>query len=146
MHRAMDRNQPRIFLLESGDALCTAMRGAIVHDPENLAGLIVRRLPHDLVNQPLERGDTASALTTAKHLGAMPIEGSQVGPGAAAMVFMLDAHGRPRLGGQAGWAGWVFTNPRLDARFLVGGEHELIVAEGLTLPDPLIEDPGSVPP
>ena len=102
MHRAMDRNQPRIFLLESGDALCTAMRGAIVHDPENLAGLIVRRLPHDLVNQPLERGDTASALTTAKHLGAMPIEGSQVGLGAAAMVFMLDAHGRPRLGGQAG--------------------------------------------
>ena len=48
MNGTMHGNQAWKFLLEPGDAACTAMRGAIVHDPEDPASLVVRRLLHVL--------------------------------------------------------------------------------------------------
>ena len=50
MHGTMNRNQAWKFILESGNAFGAAMRGAIVHDPEHPARLVVRRLSHDLVD------------------------------------------------------------------------------------------------
>ena len=64
MHGTMHGNQSRKFLLESGDAARTAMRGAIVHDSEDPASVVVRCLLHDLADQALERGDATLALAT----------------------------------------------------------------------------------
>jgi hypothetical protein len=103
MNGTMDRNQARIFRLESGHAARPAMRGAIVHDPEDPAGLVVGWLVHNVADQSLERRDAGLAFTAAKHFGAMDIEGGQVSPGAATDVFVLDAHGHTRLGWQRRW-------------------------------------------
>ena len=55
-----------------------AMRGAIVHDPEDPASLVVGRLVHDVVDESLKRRDAGLALTAAKHFGAVDIECGQV--------------------------------------------------------------------
>ena len=68
-------NQSWVFCLESGNAARPAMRGAIVHDPEDPASLVVRRLVHDLVDQSFERGDAGLEFAAAKHFGAVDIEG-----------------------------------------------------------------------
>src|ERR1019366_624416 len=71
----------------------------------------------------------------AKHFGAVDIEGGQVRPGAAALVFVLDAHGHAGLRRQRR----VFTRPRLNAGLLVGGQHELVITQQLPLPPPLVK-------
>ena len=58
MNGAMDRNQARIFRLESSDAARATMRGAIVHDPEHPASLAVGRLVHDVIDESLERRES----------------------------------------------------------------------------------------
>ena len=85
---------------------------------------VVGRLMHDIVDQPLERRDAGLVLTAAKHFGAVDIESGQVGPCAATHVFVLDTHWLAGLGRQRR----VYTHSCLDACFLVGGQHELVVA------------------
>lgn len=142
MNGTMHRNQSWKFLLQSGNASRPTMRGAVVHDPEDPARLVVRCLLHDLVDQSLERRDASLALAAAKHFGAVDIEDGQVGPSAAALVFVLDAHGHAGLGRQRR----VRTRARLNAGFLVGGQHELVITQHLPLPPPLvkIEDASSL--
>jgi len=129
MNGTMDRNEARIFRLESGHAARSAMRGAIVHNPEDPASLVVGWLVHDVADQSLERRDAGLAFTAAKHFGAVDVEGRQVGPRAATDVFVLDAHGHARLR----WQRRVYTRPRLDAGLLIGGQHELVIAQQLLL-------------
>src|SRR5487761_2337790 len=135
MNGTMHGNQSWKFRLESGHAARPAMGGAVVHDPEDPARLVVGRLVHDVVDQSLERRDAGLALTAAKYFGAMDIESGQVGPRAATHVFVLDTHGLAGLGRQRRGD----TRPCLDAGFLVGGQHELVVAQQLPLPTPLVE-------
>ena len=65
----------------------------------------------------------------------MHIQGGQVGPGTGALILMFDLHHRPdpwRLRRMA-------AAPRLNARLLIGGDHEVVRGQGLLLPNALVE-------
>src|SRR5215469_4047225 len=113
----------------------SAMRGAIVHDPEDPPGAPVRSLGHYLAHQTIERCDPGLGLAAAEESGVVNIEGREVGPRTDAAVFMLDPSGPCGLWRQ----GWMFADARLDTGLLVGADHELISFQALTLPVPGVE-------
>ena len=112
-----------------------AMRGAIVHNPEDPPGAPVRSLGHHLAHQTIERCDPGLGLAAAVQSGVVNIEGCKVGPRTDAAVFMLDSSGPCGLRRQ----GWMFADASLDTGLLVGADHELISLEPLPLPVPGIE-------
>ena len=61
--------------------------------------------------------------------------GGQVGPGAAARVFVFDASGLTRAWGH----GRVLAEAGLDTGLLVGADHELLGGQRLALPLPGVE-------
>ena len=73
-----------VALAESADRGESAMRGAVVDDPENAPSLTVGHLLHDLVDEAVEGGDARLGFTTAEQLGTMDIAGGEVGPSADA--------------------------------------------------------------
>ena len=90
---------------------------------------------HDLLHQTPEGLDSRCGLTASDHVGPVHIEGREVGPGAPPFVFVFDAHRATGLGRR----GRVDALARLDACLLVRGHDELVVFQGLALPDPLIQ-------
>ena len=130
VHRSVDRNQSRMGLRQASHASLAAMGRAVVHDPEHPTRLAVRPLTHDVVHQALERRDAGGRLAPAEHLGSVHVQRGQIGPGAAARVFVLHAH---RLAGANGQAR-MHAQARLNAGLLVGGDDELVLAQRLALP------------
>src|SRR6478735_9176122 len=78
-------------MLEPVGASLTAMGGAAVDHREHPTRGRVGLAGHDLVDQPVEGVDAGGLLAAAEHLGAVDVPGCQVGQGAAAEVFRLDA-------------------------------------------------------
>ena len=105
------------------------------HDPENAASGVVRRLAHDLLDQTLEGRDAGGCFAATEHFGSVHIQRSQVRPGATACVLVLHTHRLAGLGGQAR----MDTQAGLDAGLLVGRDDELVVAQRLPLPAPLVQ-------
>ena len=68
-------------------------------------------------------------------MGAVHVQGCEVGPGTAALIFVFDAHGAAGAGRYGGMG----TATRLDARLLVGRDDQFVVAEGLAFPAPLVQ-------
>lgn len=111
------------------------MTGAVVNDPKDPMGMAVGILTHDLLNQAVEGDNGAAGFTTAVDLGLVDIPGGQIGPGTEASILMLDLEGRVGPRRQRG----VATLAGLDGGFLIGAHDELVPAEGLTLPNALVE-------
>lgn len=65
----------------------------------------------------------------------MHVQRSQVGPGAATGVLVLHAHRLAR----PSWQARMDALARLDAGLLVGGDDELVLAQRLPLPAPLVQ-------
>ena len=82
--------------LETLDAGLAAMGRAVVNDPKHAAGVFVGRLFHDLGDQAIEGIDAGRLLAPAEDLCPVNVEGSQVGPSAAAGVFVFDSGGGTR--------------------------------------------------
>lgn len=120
---------------EAPNTWLAAMRGAVVHDPEHSPRVAIRRLRHDLGHQAIERLDAGGLLATAEELRAMNIHRSQVRPGAAPRVLVLDTSGLAWTGRQGG----MLANARLDAGLFVSGEHELVVSQGAAFPVPRVQ-------
>lgn len=80
MDGTMDGDQVGKGLRQASHAGLPAMRGAVIHDPEHAAGVAIRRLGHDLGDEPSEGLDSGGCLATAKDLGAVYVERRQVGP------------------------------------------------------------------
>ena len=135
MNGTMYGNQSWKLLLKSRDTSGAPMRGAVVHDPEDPASCVIRRLAHDLRDQSFEWGDAVLALTSAKHFGVMDIKGGEVRPRSTALVFMLNAHGRTGQARQGGLS----ARACLDAGLLVCGHHELIVAQRPPIPASFVQ-------
>ena len=111
------------------------MGGTIVDDPEHAAGLGIGRLGHHPVDQAIKGHDAALRLAVAEKLGPMDIQGRQVSQRPAPLVLMFHLHrlaGLGRLGGMDASAG-------LDAGLFVGRNDELVLLQGLALPDSLVE-------
>ena len=130
VNRAVNREQVGKGLGQASHAGRAPMRGAVIHDPEHAPCVTIGWLSHDLSNETAERIDAGGFLATAKDLGTVYIECSQVGPRPAARVLVFDAS--RTLG--TWWQGGMFAHARLNAGFLVGGEHELVPAQAFALP------------
>ena len=133
--RSMHGDEVGESCLEAANTRLAAMRRAVVHDPEHVLGVAIRRLRHDLGNQAIERLDAGGLLATAEELRAMNIHRGQVRPGAASRVLVLDTSGLAWTGRQGG----MLSNARLDAGLFVSGEHELVVSQRTAFPLPRVQ-------
>jgi hypothetical protein len=102
---------------------------------EHAAGLAVGRLAHHPVDQAIKSHDAALRLAVAENLGLMDIQGGQIGQGPAPLGLMLDFHRLARCGSLGG----MNASPSLNAGFFVGRNHELVLLQGLVLPDSLVK-------
>ncbi len=126
----MNEDEVRVSTLQALNSPGTAVSGTVVDNPEDTASIVVRRSGHHLLDQAVKRGDAVLDLAAAKDPGVVDIQPGNVGPGPAAKVLMLDLHAAPRSAGASG----VFPASGLDACFLVGGNHKLIVFQRLSSP------------
>jgi len=123
MDGSVHENQPGELLLEADDGCVAAMGTAVVDDPKDASGVIVGRSGHDLLDEVKERNDAGGGLATAKDPSVMNIESGEVGPSAAAVVLVLDAHGAARGRRQSGMR----AAAGLNAGLLVGRDVKFIV-------------------
>ena len=135
MNGTVDQDQARILLLEALNGGETAMRRAVVDDPEHAARVVIGGAGHDLLDEAVEGGLAAAVLTTTEDAGPMHIERRQVGPGATSGVFMFDLHRRAGLSRDSGMP----SSPGLHTGFLIGRDHEFVIAERFRVPDALVE-------
>ena len=135
MHRSVGEPQAREAVLETADGSLAAVGRAIVDNPEHAAGLVVGGPGHDLLDQTVKRSDTVMGLAAAEDTGLMDIQSSQVGPGATAVVFVLDpcSQAGPRAQRR------MLAAAGLNTGLFISGNHEFIVEEGSAAPTPLIQ-------
>src|SRR5713101_354626 len=130
VNRAVDEHEIWESRLKASDGSLAAVRGAVVHDPEDVASIAVGRDGHDLRDEAVEGLDAGGFLATAEDLCSVYVERSHVGPGATASVLVLD----PCSLSGARRQGRVFADASLDAGLLVGADHELVGFEVFALP------------
>src|ERR1039457_7032895 len=131
----MDQLKAGIPLLESLNTGRPSMGGTIVDNPEHSARLGIRRLAHHPVDQAVKSNNATLRLAVAEKLGLMDIQGGQIGQRPAPLVLMFHLHRLARLGSLGG----VDARAGLNAGVLVGGNHELVLLQGLAMPDSLVE-------
>jgi hypothetical protein len=102
----------------------------VIDDPDDAAGIVVWRSSHNLLDETVKGCNAVLGLAAAKDPGTVNIQSGDVSPATASKVLVLDLH-RPAWSASASG---VFAAPCLDAGFLVGRDHELIVFQRLTLP------------
>jgi hypothetical protein len=95
----------------------------IIYDPEHTAGILVGRSGHDLLDEAIKRIDAILGFAATKDSRVMDVQTRNIGPGAAASVFVLDPQGsmRPAL------PGCRFAATSLNAGFFVGRDDECII-------------------
>jgi len=135
VHRPMDKNQVGITLLQAGNGAWAAMSRPVIDDPKDSPRLRIRRLAHHLGYEPIKRRYATFSLAAAKELGTMDIQRRMIGPGPAAGVFVFHLYGRVRLSR----TGRMSSPAGLDAGFLIGRQHELVVFERLPVPHSFIK-------
>lgn len=135
MDWSMDKSDSRPGFLESVGRCGTSVRGTIVDDPEDPASGAIGFVRHYVFNESIKGNDTGGGIATAEDFCAMHIPGSEIGQGAPALVFVLDTQ-RTAGGGRCGR---MTAGARLDAGFLVGGDHEIVGTQGFVVPATFIE-------
>lgn len=90
VERAVDEHKIGESRLEASDGRLAAVRGAIVHDPKDVARIAVGSGSHDLRDEAVEGLDAGSFLATAEDLWAVYLERSHIGPGATASILVFD--------------------------------------------------------
>lgn len=135
MNGSVNEHQARVAAWESRHGTVATMTRAVVHDPEDAAGFIVRWARHDWVHEAVKRSDAIFQFAATQHAGVVDIERRQVSPGSATLVLMFDAH-RP-----AGLAspGSMPAGSCLDAGLPARRDHQLIVLQCLTVPKARVE-------
>jgi hypothetical protein len=121
--------------LQARHASLTSMRRPVVEDPEDPAGVSIRCLSHDFSYQSVKGYNPGGGLAMTKKLEAMHVEGGQISPSPAAFIFVFHFHGRSGSGTQGGME----ARMGLDAGLLIGRNDELVVSQGLPIPQFFIE-------
>src|SRR5271157_3009100 len=103
---------------------------AIVHDPEDATGVVIRRSCHHLLDKPVKGCDAILRFAAPKDSGPVNIQRCDIGPGTTTEVLMLDMHGSARPTTLRD----VFAAAGLNAGLFIGGDHELIIFERPLLP------------
>ena len=135
MDRGVDEDGIGPLVAQTFGSFLASVSGAVVHDPEDPAGGLVRLLAHDIADEPIHGSNSALHFTAAKDLCAMDIPSSQIGPGAFAKVLVLDASGAVGSHGQ----GRMFAAAGLNAGLFVRGNDVVINAQRSALPNVLVQ-------
>jgi len=130
MNGRVDGHQFRIAIPQALHGAGSTMGGTVVDDPEDAAGVVVRRAGHDLLDQAIKRRDAVFGLAAAEDSGVMYVERGDVGPGTATKILMLDMHDCAR----ATSLRRVLAAPRLNAGLLICGNDELIIYQADAFP------------
>src|SRR5690554_5466249 len=126
----MNRDRVRIALAQSLGKGGGLVGAPVVHDPENASRLSIRSATHHVVDQATKWLNAGLRLNPADHPPRLDIECCQIRYSTMANVFVFEAH----AAASAGRHGRVAPLYDLDARFLVGANHEVVGAEGLIQP------------
>jgi len=78
MHRGVEWDQGRPLVLKAPDGLRAAMRGAIVHDPEDTVSRTVGFSTHHLGHQPIKGSDAVYGFATAEEFGVVNVPSSDI--------------------------------------------------------------------
>ena len=105
------------------------MGRAIVHDPKDLPSIVVRWSRHHLLDESVKRFNAIARFTAAKDSGAVDIQGSNIGPGAATEVLMFHMHGSSWTASLRG----LLAAAGLNTGLLISRDNEFIVLEWLVL-------------
>src|SRR6266850_1278587 len=108
---------------------------AIVHDPEDASGVVIRRPCHHLLDESVKGCDTILRFAAAKDSGSVDVQCRDVGPGTATEVLMLDMHGSAWTAALRG----VFAAASLNAGLFIGGDDEFVIFQRPALPLPGVE-------
>ena len=73
MNRQVKQDESGELLLEPMCRSQAAMGGAVINDPENTAGVVIRRARHHLFDETLKGSHSISGLATAKNFGAVNV-------------------------------------------------------------------------
>src|ERR1051325_4420188 len=106
------------------------MRRAVVYDPEDATGVVIRRSCHHLLDESVKGRDAILCFAATENPGPVDVQRGDVGPGAATEVLMLDMHGSARTATLRG----VFAATSLNAGLFIGGDYELVILQRLVLP------------
>ena len=139
---SMNEYQVGIPSLKPSDGSWSAMHRAVVDNPEHSAGLLIRPLFHDLVDETVKSHLSVFGFAATEEFRPVDVQGGEIGPSPQPFVFVLDFH---RPAGSCGQRP-SFSAACLDAGLFIGGENELLGAEFTALPDALvqIQDPSGL--
>jgi hypothetical protein len=123
----MNQLQARIAFLDPSHTGKPSMERTIVDNPEDPAGLSIRSLGHDPIDQLVKRSNPALSMAMAEKLGAMDMLGRQVSHGPTPFVLVFDLHGFARLG----WLAGMNASSGLNTGLFVSRNHELVLLQRL---------------
>ena len=135
MDRRVNEHEVRPAGLQALTGPVAAMRGPVVHDPEDAASRPIGGLTHDLGDQALKGRDAGGEFAAAKHFRAVHVPGRQICPCSRPFVLVLHEHGPARRGRQRG----MDAPARLNAGLLVGAQDVFTSAHGVPLPPSFVE-------
>ena len=132
---SMDQLQAGIPLLQSLHTGDSSMGGTIINNPEHATRLAIGGLVHHLIDQVVKGDNAALRWAVAEELGVMDIQGRHIGQRPTPLVLMFHLHRLARLGSLGG----MDASASLNAGLLIGRNHELVLLQGLVLPDSLVK-------
>jgi hypothetical protein len=135
MQGQMHQHQVRPSVLEAVDGTLATVDGAVVNDPEHPGCRSVGSRGHHLSNQPIEVFDGRALNDVPEQPGPMDIPGHLVGADAMTTVFVFNPHQATG----SGRADRMASFPDLKLGLLVRAQDEVVGAEGLCLPDAMIQ-------
>src|SRR5512139_772812 len=131
----MNQDSVRPLRLESLDSLLAAMRGAVVHDPENPSSRPVRFLIHNVAYKSINGHNAILDVAAAKEPGMMYVPCSEISPSSGALVLMLDPCRTARCRPQRRMP----ALPRLYAGFFVSRYDEVSRSQFPAVPNSFIQ-------
>src|SRR5262249_56274028 len=135
--RCRDQNDTRIDLRQPLLRCGSAMRRAVVHDPQQPCTSPIGFLRHHLLDQPAQGLPPRRRCTAAHAIPPAAIPGGPIVPGTTALICVLDrgrSARRGRPGRRATAAGWA-------AGLLSGAEDGVLRPQGLAWPPARIHGP-----
>src|SRR5262245_61041564 len=135
MHWRMNQDCFAISLTQPLHRCLTAMRGAVIYDPEDPVGRAIGLCSHELLDQSAKRLDPGLSLAPAHDSSTSDIPGSQILQSPTSFVFAFDAHRTLRGCRQS----LVAADPGLDAGFLIRTDNIVPAAQRLAFPEAFVQ-------
>lgn len=111
------------------------MRGTVVGYPKDTIRGSIRFLPHDEIDQLAVTIDTCGALAQTKYFCPSYIPRRHVSQRPHSFIFKFNTTVASRH-----WSGCAFQSmASLNARFFIGRDNKIVVAQGSAVPDPLVQ-------